>query len=96
MEDAILVIPEAILASCETSNHGKSVTEWLIQWKHQPTEEVAWEEKSSFRVQFPYFYLEDKAVLKDAGIDGSSKFKPKVLQVFSHKPKVDGGKNSFE
>lgn len=96
MGDAILEIPEAILASCETSNHGKTVTEWLIQWKHQLTRGGLGRKRAVLECSFPTSTLRTRQFLRMLALMGHPSSSLKSYKYSLIGLKVDGGKNSFE
>lgn len=90
------VLPEAVLATREGRRNGKSVLEWLILWKAQPVEEATWEVAEKIKERFPSLCLEDKAEIKEGGIDRNpfpivpGQPRPtieKPLKVYSRRPK---------
>ena len=97
-DTSILIEPEVILSSWNVTKHGERFEEWIIRWKDKPTEEATWEKVNHIRTQFPTFCLEDKAVSAEESIDiegrlareskgGSGQTKPKIVKVYSRKPK---------
>ena len=61
--------------------------------ENKPVEEATWEAAADIQMQFPYFYLEDKAEISGGGIDRikdgleDSKAQPKPLKVYSKRIK---------
>lgn len=47
----------------------RSVEQVLIKWEGLPIEEATWMDIAELRRQFPYFRLEDKAVLAGRAVD---------------------------
>jgi precorrin-4 methylase len=41
----------------------------LIKWKNKSLDDVTWEDNDVIKGQFPEFCLEDKAQVKEGGID---------------------------
>ncbi|MCI34822.1 hypothetical protein A2U01_0056043 [Trifolium medium] len=69
MEDNKDVYPEQVLGSRTIRQGGSEVVQSLIKWKHKSIDDVTWEDNEFLKGQFPEFCLEDKAFLKEVGVD---------------------------
>jgi hypothetical protein len=77
------------------------VRQSLIQWKNKALEDVTWEDNEVLLGPFPEFCLEDKALVKEVGVDrnvisdmgfGANGPSPRVWKVYTRK-KTKGRKN---
>ena len=78
--------PEKVLGSRINVLRGVSIPQSLIQWKNKHVDDVTWEDNAYLKGRFPNFSLEDKAVVKDRGVDRD--LGEEVGLDFGHKPKV--------
>ncbi|WVZ04691.1 hypothetical protein V8G54_018037 [Vigna mungo] len=98
--------PEAALAIREIPEGGTITKPWLVKWKGRTEEEAIWKDEGLLRSQFPYFSLEDKAIVaggsndripkKDGPVNQQEtiieKARPKIWNVYVRRKKVGLGK----
>lgn len=90
------VYPEKVMGSRVTMKGGVTGQQSLIKWRHKTWEDVTWEDNAVLQGQFPDFFLEDKAVSMEAGIDRkmdqvvglNSGPKPKVWRVYKRSKRI--------
>ncbi|KAL4583237.1 hypothetical protein LXL04_007805 [Taraxacum kok-saghyz] len=91
-------VPQSILASRQLRDKGELVEQWLIHWQGQTEEEATWENADLVRGQFPESSLEVKTFTEGGSSDAypntllDGMDKPKIMRVYSKRPKVTEGK----
>lgn len=63
------VLPEAILDRRTINREGEEVAQALVKWRGVGTDDATWMDIADLQGQFPYFSLEDKAVLTGEAVD---------------------------
>ena len=64
----VLLEPQTILDYRWVKQGPQLIEEGLVQWKHLPAEEAAWEPRKKLQEMFPNLDLEDKDPLDGGGI----------------------------
>ncbi|WVZ22625.1 hypothetical protein V8G54_001169 [Vigna mungo] len=102
--------PETMLATKEIPEGGTITKQWLVKWKGRTEEEATWEDEGLLRSQFPYFSLEDKAVVAGGSNDRTPNkdgpvnqhetniegARPKIWNVYVRRKKMGLGKEREE
>lgn len=101
VEEEEMEEPEEVLASRDILKQGQTTKQWLIKWKNRNLEDATWEDEGLLKSQFPFWRLEDKAVVIEGGNDRTTEHdgpiinteeaktaRPKVWLVYSRRKKV--------
>jgi hypothetical protein len=78
-EDEDLDEPESLLASRTIREGDLLVKQWLVKWRGRTGEDTSWVDETLLKSQFPYFSLEDKAVIAGEGNDRNLNNGPDVI-----------------
>ncbi|MCI33149.1 hypothetical protein A2U01_0054365, partial [Trifolium medium] len=81
------IYPVKVLGTRTVMQGDTEVHQSLIQWNNKDADDVTWENNEVIRGQFPQFCLEDKALLKEVGIDRNT-VNEVGLEEFGPKPRV--------
>ncbi|WVZ25291.1 hypothetical protein V8G54_003835 [Vigna mungo] len=65
--------PEAAVAIREIPEGGTITKQWLVKWKGRTEEEAIWKDEGLLQSQFPYFSLENKAIVAGGSNDRTPK-----------------------